>query len=271
MREGLLALFTGSIYGGVHTVTGHPLDTVKSRMQLDPQMGKLGTLETMMALWREEGIRSFFRGCIPPLWGSMVYRGIMLSGYELTFTWAEKEFAADSFMRKEINPIFPVRPIVLTSSVVAAFARGVFEAPIEYAKVMGQLRQPWKLKDMYRGVSWQLMRTTALISPVFASMDWARRNTQLMSTLQGNFIVSTLSCGFAYAACWPLETMKNLAQSGIPKPFATIGERLGHIGGFWGIYRGFWPGCTAGAIRNGCGMVAMVKAQQWATKIGLRD
>jgi hypothetical protein len=34
LQEGQIALFTGSIYGAVHTITGHPLDTIKSKMQL---------------------------------------------------------------------------------------------------------------------------------------------------------------------------------------------------------------------------------------------
>lgn len=35
VREAQIALFTGSIYGAVHTVTGHPLDTIKSNMQVN--------------------------------------------------------------------------------------------------------------------------------------------------------------------------------------------------------------------------------------------
>ena len=34
IQEGAIALFTGTLYGAVHTLTGHPLDTIKSKMQL---------------------------------------------------------------------------------------------------------------------------------------------------------------------------------------------------------------------------------------------
>jgi hypothetical protein len=34
LKEAALALFTGSLYGGTHTITGHPLDTIKSKMQI---------------------------------------------------------------------------------------------------------------------------------------------------------------------------------------------------------------------------------------------
>ena len=65
--------------------------------------------------------------------------------------------------------------------------------------------------------------------------------------------------------------MKNLAQSGTPTPGASIKQRLEFIGGPSGLFRGIWPGTLSGGIRNGFGMVAMVYAQQWATKLGLRE
>ena len=46
---GMLALFTGSIYGAVHTVTGHPLDTVKSRMQMDSAMARFNAKQVLLA------------------------------------------------------------------------------------------------------------------------------------------------------------------------------------------------------------------------------
>jgi hypothetical protein len=65
--------------------------------------------------------------------------------------------------------------------------------------------------------------------------------------------------------------MKNLAQSGTPTPGASFRERLAYLGGPKGLFRGIWPGTLSGAIRNGAGMVAMVYAQQWATKLGMRN
>ena len=252
-REAALALFTGSIYGGVHTFTGHPLDTIKSRMQMDPMYSKASALEVSKSMWRTEGIRAFFRGCVPPLWGSMVYRGVMMSGYEFAFTKIDKDFADNSFMKSEILPgVLPLRPMTVAASLFAASCRGVLESPIEYAKVMGQIKQQWQWAHIYRGVQWQMIRTVALIVPIFAAMDIARRKTpHLMSTLTGNFAVTAGASGVAYLACWPLETVKNLAQSGIPHPGATMAQRIQYLGGAWGVYRGVMPGALAGSIRNG--------------------
>jgi hypothetical protein len=93
----------------------------------------------------------------------------------------------------------------------------------------------------------------------------------LQTTLWGNFIVVGGISYVAYVAIWPLETIKNLAQSGTPHPRATTAERIAYLGGVRGLMRGVGPGALAGGVRNGLGMIAMVYAQKWATILGLRD
>lgn len=270
-REAALALLTGTIFGGVHTVSGHPLDTIKSRMQMDPAFKTASAWTVATSMWRQEGFASFFHGCVPPLWGSMMYRSVMLSAYEFAFTKLDKECEEESFMKSELSPWLPLRPMVVVSSVFASSMRGVLESPIEYAKVMGQIRRQWQWAHVYRGVHWQMLRTTALLIPIFSSMDVCRRKTTLLQSFAGTFFVTAVSSGLAYIMCWPLETFKNLAQSGLPTPGASVAQRIAYLGGPWGVYRGVMPGALAGAMRNGAGMVAMIYAQRLATRLGLRD
>ena len=157
-------------------------------------------------------------------------------------------------------------------------------APVEYAKLMRQTEQSWSFRHIYRGLPWQCMRTTALLLPVFATFDALRQHTSWMTTLSGNFAVTALVVGSSYILCWPLETLKNLAQAGVPHAGASVQARIRHLGGVAGLMRGVGPGASvyvsvalriAGAIgggmRNAFGMIAMIFAQQWATKLGLRE
>jgi solute carrier family 25 carnitine/acylcarnitine transporter 20/29 len=267
-REAQLGLFTGSIYGATHTITGHPLDTIKSKMQIQAGYAHLSAAEVARKMYKSDGFIEFYRGCVPPLWGSMMYRGIMISSYEYAFTWLEKHTAHDSIVQQDL--VLGIRPMVPLASIFSAVVRGFFENPIEYAKVMGQTGQSWQWRDIYRGFSFQIIRTTALLIPIFTSLDVARRKTDLLKTLPGNFAVTALASAGAFIICWPLETLKNLAQSGTPHPRATFGEKLHYLGGSRGLYRGMGPGTLAGALRNGCAMMAMVYAQEWASKLGLR-
>ncbi len=77
-REALLALFTGSIYGVAHTLTGHPLDTIKSKMQIQSGYTNGTAVSVARKIVQTEGIRGFFRGVIPPLYGSAIYRFLSL-------------------------------------------------------------------------------------------------------------------------------------------------------------------------------------------------
>lgn len=64
--------------------------------------------------------------------------------------------------------------------------------------------------------------------------------------------------------------MKNLAQTGTPKPGATVTERIAFLGGLKGLFRGVWPLTICGGLRNACAMMSFLMAQKWATQIGLR-
>ncbi len=108
---------------------------------------------------------------------------------------------------------------------------------------MGQTNQKWELKKIFRGLPWQIMRTTVLLLPIFVTLDYFRRKTNILQTLTGNFFVTFGVVGAAYVVSWPLETMKNLAQSGTPHPAASVSERVAYMGGPVGLLRGVYPGC----------------------------
>ena len=96
LREAQLALFTGGIFGAVHTVSGHPLDTIKSKMQINKDYFKLNSFQTTRKIMIDEGFKGYFRGMLPPLWGSTVYRALMLSAYEFAFTHFSQNYELNS-------------------------------------------------------------------------------------------------------------------------------------------------------------------------------
>ena len=147
--EAKLALFTGSIYGATHTFTGelklhhvvthhlkllshlsgHPLDTIKSKMQIQTGYTHRGSWGVAMKIYSTDGVRGFFRGCVPPLWGSMIYRGIMMSSYEFAYTYFDKHFEDSHAIKTELGPT-GLRPMVPLSSLFASMCRGVVESKL---------------------------------------------------------------------------------------------------------------------------------------------
>jgi Mitochondrial carrier protein len=79
-------------------------------MQLQAGYSDLSAFAVARKILQTEGPLGFFRGCIPPLWGSMVYRGIMMSAYEAGYTYIEKNYEEDSFLRREL--VLGLRPMV---------------------------------------------------------------------------------------------------------------------------------------------------------------
>jgi len=74
----LYASICGFLYGGTNTLVGHPFDTVKTKMQTQSEhMGlKVGVIDTVRNVYRNEGAVGFYRGWLPPFLGSVVYRSV---------------------------------------------------------------------------------------------------------------------------------------------------------------------------------------------------
>ena len=144
------------------------------------------------------------------------------------------------------------------------------ESPFEYAKVMRQTGRSWVMSDCFRGFAAQTTRTTAMLMFIMGPFDVVKTKTKLLQTY-GPFAVVTGICGCSYAIIHPLESLKNMAQAGLPHPGASVAQRVAHIGGPLALYRGALPGITSGALRNGVAMATMLYWQKYATALGLRD
>jgi hypothetical protein len=62
LREGGIAIFTGAIYGAVHTLSGHPLDNIKAKLQMDARYHGKTMFGTVQQMWAEGKARAFWRG-----------------------------------------------------------------------------------------------------------------------------------------------------------------------------------------------------------------
>lgn len=87
-------------------------------------------------MWRENGLAAFWRGALPPLWGSTVYRSVMMSSYEASYTALDDIDRSSTSGRILQAELCGVRPLVVVSAVVCSLFRAIIESPIEYAKVM---------------------------------------------------------------------------------------------------------------------------------------
>lgn len=80
MSEVLLDLTAGSIGGGVGMIIGHPLDTVKVRMQRTPA-AFASTTDCFAQTLRNEGVTGLFKGLSPPLVSIAAYQAVCFASF----------------------------------------------------------------------------------------------------------------------------------------------------------------------------------------------
>jgi len=283
-REFALALASGGLYGATNTIVGHPFDTVKTKMQTQSGFTSTGALASARQILSSEGAVGFYRGCLPPMWGSAVYRSAQFAVYDLLYAEAERHPAS-----LEHVPGTDMQWRVLGAGAVGATARTVLESPIEYAKVKGQTNQTWRLNEVYRGAGLQWARTGPMMTLYFCTLsvssspstpltrdrhsrvgvrtglfDACKRNGYA-STPAGQFFSSGGCALIGFWVVWPFENLKNQAQAG--KNWLAHARTTGLLG----LYRGIVPGSASVFLRNGAAMIVMQKANRLITEMGLRD
>jgi solute carrier family 25 (mitochondrial carnitine/acylcarnitine transporter), member 20/29 len=89
-KEGLYSLITGFLFGATNSFVGHPFDTIKTKMQAQRDfIGKMGYIDSIKLVYRNDGLIGFYRGVIPPLAGGVIYRSLQMSGYETMYAKCE--------------------------------------------------------------------------------------------------------------------------------------------------------------------------------------
>jgi solute carrier family 25 carnitine/acylcarnitine transporter 20/29 len=85
-------------------------------------------------VYHRDGFIGFYRGVIPPFFGSIIYRSLQFSAYEAVFTKCESNPNA----RKKVPFTGGIEYRVFYGGMASATARALVECPFEYAKVKRQ-------------------------------------------------------------------------------------------------------------------------------------
>lgn len=99
-------------------------------MQAEKGYENKGMLQTVVKIFRTGGVKGFYRGCVPPLWGSGVYRSIQFSAFEATYTYLD-----NSFGKTQIPFTNGTEYRVVLGGIMSGTVRSLVETPLEYAKV----------------------------------------------------------------------------------------------------------------------------------------
>lgn len=285
-EEAALGLISGAVFGMISPVIGHPFDRVKTTMQTSAAHHNL--VGTISQIYRGEGVRGFYKGFVPPLAASVVFRSLQFSTYSGTY-------AACSHYRLLNDPIpftGGLRPSVLLGGLAAACTRAVIETPLEYVKVRlmtgqtatvgGGLVPTLKalakspvstIGQMYQGFTPTLLRTIGLLGSFFVMTDYAVRyipdvvNTPLL----GPFFNGGICATAAWTLAFPFESAKSIIQADTTgkynkmrsATFVVIRQLYHERGLVKGLYRGFAPGAGRSFVANGISMIVYAGFQDY--------
>ena len=78
-NETIRDLTAGTFGGMLQAITGHPLDTIKVRIQSQNKNALFnGPLDCIQKTYKHEGIKGFFKGLSAPFWMSGALNAVMV-------------------------------------------------------------------------------------------------------------------------------------------------------------------------------------------------
>ena len=131
--------FTCGTFAGVFmTLSGHPFDSLKVRMQTAKV--RISLAQTVKEIVAKEGIFSFYRGLTPPLCTIPLVNAIVMSSYEFCkrMIGVENE---DDFTFKQ----------AMLSGMFAGFVNSFVISPVELVKCRLQVQTENKANAYYKG------------------------------------------------------------------------------------------------------------------------
>ena len=278
--EALRGLLCGTIYGLTSPLVGHPLDTIKTKMQAQNIYANTSAYKTLLTVFKSEGIKGLYRGLLPPLVGSSIFRSVQFSAY----AWAYSRAGNYSILKEEVPYTGGIQLRVILGGLFSSTVRASIEAPLEYIKVRKQTNQGWlesksiseairnpskEIRSLYRGFTLFWTRTYLVMGTFFILVDTLERHHSdwLTIPILGPFMKGGVCATLAWIIAWPAEVMKNQIQAGTTGAgegniFRRAKFLLEHRGGIRGLYRGMGPGVVRSLIANGSSMIAFSYCQK---------
>ena len=281
LQEGTRGLLCGVAFGLASPLAGHPLDTLKTMMQTTHTRGSPTSI--VLHVVRSEGVLRLYRGLLPPLVGSAVYRSLQFGVYGSTYGALRGEAALCA-----PDPLLGIQPRVLLAATAATAARAFVETPLENLKVRRQTGQgygavlggatslpttfslrdlPTLVRHAYLGGGLTFARLFVALGSFFVFVDVGERHfpDAMATPFWGAFLKGGVCATAGWALAWPLEYLKNSVQSGVAveglpqgaglRARATAIMRL-RGGGVAALYRGMGPGLARSFVANGAAMSA---------------
>jgi len=258
-KDPIIGFASGAVYGTTSLIVGHPLDTLKTKMQAQSIHLSGSSSKVFFATLAKEGPIGLYRGCIPPLLGASVLRSVQFGVF----------VSAMSFMNNETfkgHSLFGMDARIYAAGMASGAARALIECPLDVAKIRRQIGESWKLTGLYKGLTANMARNIPLLSSFFIFLEISK-GYQIPFNLGESWrplLTGSICSTMAWTLVWPFDVIKSQVQGSTGKE-SFFEKFLVHYKnhGIKGFFRGYGPGATRSLIANGLSMVAFAKTKDY--------
>lgn len=193
--------FSGLIAGSFQTLFGHPLDTIKTRIQLKNKNALFITKE----LFKHSGIFSLYKGCTFPLLGGCILNAILFSTEHKVLNMCNQNHIYSGFVSGIISSII-MCPVEL---IKCKFQNNLYKNNLNNKLTFNHLYKSYKQKQfkLYNGLLLTLARDSIGFSIYFGSYNYlqSKKNDPLIN----GGIAGMLSWIYSF----PFDTIKTIQQT----------------------------------------------------------
>lgn len=260
-------LIAGGMGGICLVLAGHPMDTIKVRIQTmhTPEPGEKpqfkGTLDCVSKTLRREGVKGFYRGMLAPLIGATPVNAVCFFGYGLGVR-LQSDGSPTAVGKLTDKQLF-------NAGMLSGLCTAMVNAPVERIKCLLQIQQGSSSKVMYQGF-WDCARkvyanggiasnyrgilaTFARDIPAsgvyFMGYEWLKRNGETFFHTSNTTALTLLSGGFAGIFFWmvaiPADVIKSKFQTApdgkYTDGYKSVVTSMFQKQGLTGFYRGAIP------------------------------
>jgi solute carrier family 25 carnitine/acylcarnitine transporter 20/29 len=255
----------GGVGGACLVITGHPLDTIKVRLQTQtkPQPGQVllytGTLDCAKKIVAKEGFTGLYKGMGAPLVGVTPMFAICFFGYGIgkklqTPTGEHGQYTlAQLFAAGMLSGVFttvimaPGERIKCLLQIQHSAHEHKYNGPVDCAK---QLYKEGGIRSIYRGTALTLMRDIPASGVYFSTYEFLKRSLtpEGRSASELSAWRTLFAGGMAGIANWvvaiPPDVLKSrfqTAPSGKYSGVADVFRELIRTEGIGSLYKGIVP------------------------------
>mmetsp|Transcript_15150 Transcript_15150/g.21145 ORF Transcript_15150/g.21145 Transcript_15150/m.21145 type:complete len:299 (+) Transcript_15150:86-982(+) len=261
--RGIKDILAGSAGGVAQCLSGHPLDTIKVRLQTQSKTNPKysGMMDCVKVTIKEEGLIGLYKGIQSPLFGLTFFNAVQFLSYG----------QAKSLVQTG-NQELSIPQYILAGALVG-FTVSFVESPIDLMKSQLQVQysgsaakynglydcakkifQEGGIRGVYQGLQATMIRDIPATAAYFGAYELARKgmkgpNEDLDKMAAWKILIAGGIGGMAYwASTFPLDVVKSTIQTDATKIserkykgwmdcFKSIHQQLG-----WkGFFRGFAP------------------------------